>query len=47
MVQSENKELEQIVGGGCSVWVGIAIAAVIVFLSGVIEGFTNPGRCSE
>lgn len=27
------------------VWTGIAIAALIVFLSGVIEGITNPRGC--
>lgn len=33
------------VTGGISVWGGIAIAAAIVFFSGIVEGFTNPGRC--
>ena len=33
--------------GGFSVWGGIAITAAIVFLSGVIEGFANPGGCNN
>lgn len=41
----ESEELKKITGG--SVWVGIAIAAIVVFLSGVLEGFTNPGRCNN
>lgn len=41
----DNRELEKINGG--SVWTGIAIAAIIVFLSGVLEGFTNPGGCNN
>ena len=42
----ENDKLEKISGGSVE-WLGIglAIAAVVVFLSGVIEGITNPGRC--
>lgn len=41
-------ELEQITGGAVN-WavVGIAISAIVVFLSGVIEGITNPGRCDS
>lgn len=41
-------ELDKISGGGVE-WIGIglAISAFVVFLSGVIEGYTNPGRCSN
>lgn len=38
-------ELEKIKGGGISVWAGVGIAAIVVFLAGVIEGITNPNRC--
>lgn len=39
----DNEKLEKIQGGATiSVWAGIAIAAIIVFLSGVIEGLTKP-----
>ena len=41
----EKEKLEKINGG--SVWTGIAIAVIIVFLSGVLEGFTNPRRCNN
>lgn len=37
-------ELENITGG-FSVWMGVGIAALVVFLSGVIEGITNPDKC--
>ena len=42
----EKEELERISGGGIE-WIGIGlgIAALVVFLSGVFEGYTNPGRC--
>lgn len=40
----DNSELKVITGG--SVWTGIAVSAIVVFLSGVLEGFTNPGRCN-
>lgn len=43
----ENKELEKIKGGATvSVWTGILISSAIVFLSGIIEGITNPGKCN-
>ena len=31
-------ELENIKGGAISVWTGIAIAAIVIFISGIIEG---------
>lgn len=38
---------ENIKGGAMvSVWTGIVIAAIAVFLSGLIEGITNPERCN-
>ena len=44
MSEVSQKELENITGG-FSVCVGIGIAAVVVFLSGVLEGITNPDKC--
>lgn len=41
----EVDELERVKGGGISVWAGVGIAAIVVFLAGVIEGITNPNRC--
>ena len=38
-------ELENIKGGAISVWTGIAIAAIVIFISGIIEGITNPQKC--
>lgn len=45
MKSLDNNSLQGITGG--SALTGIAIAAVVIFLSGVLEGFTNPGRCSD
>jgi len=43
----KNDELDNIKGGSATViWVGLAITAVIVFASGLIEGITNPERCN-
>ena len=43
----KEEELEKIKGGAtASIWIGIAITAVVIFLSGVIEGITNPERCN-
>lgn len=46
-ISTEN--LEKIKGGEAVsvVWLGIAITAVVIFLSGVIEGLTNPMRCGS
>ena len=47
MKKIEEENLEKIKGGeAVSIWVGIAIAAIVVFISGVIEGITNPERCN-
>lgn len=42
-----DEKLEKVSGGGIQ-WlaVGVGIATIIVFISGIIEGYTNPGRCS-
>ncbi len=45
MKNLEKDELNAITGG--SVWTGIAVAAIIVFLSGILEGFTNPEGCNN
>ena len=43
----DTEQLEKIKGGTMiSVWTGIVIAAVVIFISGIIEGITNPKECS-
>jgi lactobin A/cerein 7B family class IIb bacteriocin len=43
----KDEELENIKGGSATaVWIGLAVTAVVVFISGVIEGITNPERCN-
>ena len=43
----KTEELERIKGGAAvTIWTGIAIATIVIFLSGVIEGITNPERCN-
>ena len=43
-----DENLERIKGGATiSVWTGIAIASVVIFLAGVIEGLINPRGCNE
>lgn len=42
----DDEKLDKISGGAVEwIGIGIAIAAIIIFLSGVFEGYTNPGRC--
>ena len=40
-----NLELQKITGG-VSALALVGIAALIIFISGVLDGFTNPGRCN-
>ena len=43
-----NKDLETIKGGtSVSVWTGIIVSAIVIFVSGLIEGITNPSKCGE
>ena len=42
-----DENLERIKGGTTiSIWTGIAIASIIIFISGVIDGLVNPGDCN-
>ena len=46
IVRVEDEKLEKITGGAVEcLGIGVSIAAIIIFLSGVFEGYTNPGRC--
>ena len=48
MTRIPNNSLDKIKGGtSISIWTGMAIAAIVIFLSGVIEGITHPERCSN
>ena len=50
MKNLNNLELERINGGmsvSAGVSIGVVVTAIVVFLSGVIEGITNPGRCNN
>ncbi len=43
-----DENLEKINGGGTSaIWIGLAITAITIFISGIIDGFTNPKNCGE
>ena len=34
-------------GGGAAIWIGLGITAIVVFLSGVIDGIANPKSCTQ
>ena len=50
MEKISGNELYKIEGGSTSVGVAAimvsAITAIVAFLSGIIEGYTNPQRCN-
>lgn len=46
IVKVDNTQLEEIRGGAVPyIWIGIGIAALVIFLSGVIDGISNPKEC--
>ena len=49
MSKLNEDSLEKIKGGEgitTGIWIGLAITAAVIFISGVIEGLTNPERCN-
>ena len=48
MIALAEKELENVKGGAVPyVWIGIAVAAIVIFISGIIDGITNPKECGK
>ena len=47
MHEIEERELENLKGGGISPWVVTGIGTLIVFLIGVYDGFTRPLSCND
>lgn len=48
MKNIETEKLNNIRGGfTMNGWVALGIAAAVVFISGIIEGITNPERCNS
>lgn len=46
MKKISDSELDNIAGGGTPfVGVGLVISAIIVFIAGILDGYTNPGSC--
>ncbi len=49
MSKIEENKLDTISGGmttTAAVLIGVGVTALVVFLSGLIEGITNPERCN-
>ena len=44
MKKIDDESLEKIKGGEAisAVWIGLAVTAIVIFISGVIEGLTKP-----
>ena len=47
-----DNELERVTGGAIGtttliVLIGIGVVSLVVFLSGVFNGYTNPGKCNN
>ncbi len=40
-----NKEQLEATKGGFSIWVGLVITAVVIFIIGTVDGFVHPKEC--
>lgn len=48
IIKVDDTQMEKIKGGSVPyVWIGIAVAALIIFLSGVVDGIANPKACGS
>lgn len=47
MIKLNKSKLRNITGGEITVWGCIAVATIVVFVSGVIKGYTHPKRCNN
>ena len=47
MTELKKEELKQISGGGISFAAGVMIVGALIFLIGVIDGYTRPLRCNS
>lgn len=47
MQKISDKNLEKIIGGELSVWVYLIASSIVIFLSGVIDGYTHPEPCKK
>lgn len=42
-----DNEMNKLRGGeGMTLWIALGISALVVFISGVFEGITNPSHCN-
>lgn len=47
MTKLDRKKLKQITGGEITVWGCVLVAAIVIFASGIIKGYTNPESCNN
>ena len=47
MVELQEQELLEVKGGSISAITVIGIGALVVFLAGLISGYTNPEKCNN
>ena len=47
IIKIEDEKLDKIKGGSITVWTVVGITALVIFISGVIKGITNPEGCGE
>ncbi len=46
MLEVKESDLSKITGGGFSFGVAIGVGALVVFVIGLIDGYTNPIKCT-
>lgn len=46
MILLNENELNDIYGGGFGIGLGIAIAGIVAFIIGVVDGYVRPLKCN-
>ena len=47
IIKLKNDKLDNIKGGALTIWTITGITALVIFISGIIKGITNPEGCGE
>ncbi len=47
MQKLNDDKLENIIGGEVTVWVYLIATSIVIFLSGIIDGYIHPKECGN
>lgn len=47
MIELNNEHLSSIKGGGFNLGIILGVGALVVFIIGILDGYTNPTKCNN